>query len=231
MKFDDSRIQPIERAGDSLLSTHKVLRNTYGLLSMTLIFSAFCAWMGVASNIQPSLTFSLVTFGGSIALMFLVSALAQSSLGLVAVFAFTGLMGFSLGPLLNLILSHVHNGAELIATAFGGTGLIFVGLSSYILTTKRDMSALGKTLFIGTMVVLIASLANLFFHLSALQLALSAVMVVLSAGWILWDTSQIIHGGQTNYILATVSLYVDLYNLFLSLLHLLLAFSGNDRNN
>jgi modulator of FtsH protease len=146
---------------------------------------------------------------------------------LLAVFAFTGFMGYTLGPLLNMVTHNFANGSQIIMNAFGGTALIFFALSGYVLTTKKDFSFMGGFLAVGTIVALLAVVAGLFFHMTALHLAISALFVMLSSGWILWQTSAIIHGGETNYIRATIGLYVQLYNLFVSLIQLISAFSGN----
>ena len=209
----------------SALSTNKVLRNTYLLLGMTFLFSAFTAYMSFASNSRP--LHPLMFIVGIYGLMFLTNALKNSVWGLVSVFAFTGFMGYSLGPILNSYIHSFANGPQLIATALGGTGLIFFGLSGYVLTTRKDFSYLGGFLFVGVMLAFLAMIANIFLHIPALSLGISAAFVLISSGLILFQTSEIINGGETNYISATVSLFVSIYNLFLSLLNLLGAFSGN----
>ena len=209
----------------SLLATHTVLRNTYLLLSLTLLFSAAIATFAMVTNAPyPGIILTLVGFYG---LMFLTYKLRNSSGGLLAVFALTGFMGYTLGPILNMATHNFANGSEIIATALGGTGLIFFGLSAYVLTTRKDFSFMGGFLTIGTIVAIVAMIALFFFQVPALSLAFSALIVLLSSGWILWQTSEIINNGETNYIMATVGLYVQIYNLFLSLLQLLLAFGGN----
>lgn len=219
-------VSVISRGRDSLLATHKVLRNTYMLLGLTFLFSAFCAYMSFSFNARPinPLLFILGAYG----LMFLTHALRNSALGLVAVFAFTGFMGYTIGPIINLYVSHFTNGAQLVGTALGGTGLIFFGLSGYALTTRKDFSYLSGFVFIAVMVAFLAMIGNLFFQIPALALGISAAFVLISSAVILLQTSQIIHGGETNYISATVTLFVSIYNLFLSLLNLLSAFSGRD---
>lgn len=211
---------------DSVLSTHKVLRNTYLLLSLTFLFSAFTAYLSVISGARSMNV--LLMIGGMYGLMFLTQALRNSAWGLVSVFAFTGFLGYTLGPLLNLYLAKYTNGAQLITTSLAGTGIIFFSLSAYALTTKKDFSYLGGFLFIGMMVALLAMIAGLFFSIPALQLIISAVFVLVSSGLILFQTSEIIYNGETNYITATVGLFVSIYNLFLSLLNLLSAFSGRE---
>lgn len=210
----------------SALATNKVLRNTYALLSLTLLFSAATAGAAMAMQMpHPGLIITMVGYFG---LLFLTSKFSNSSLGLVFIFALTGFMGLTLGPILNMYLNAFSNGHQLIMTALGGTGVIFLGLSGYALTSKKDFSFLGGFLMVGILVAFLASLGAIFFAIPALSLAISAVFILLMSGLILFQTSAIIHGGETNYILATVSLYISIYNLFLSLLHLLSAFSGSN---
>ena len=213
------------RSEESVLATNKVLRNTYALLSMTLLFSALTAGISMTMNMPPMSL--LVVLGGYFGLLFLTTKFRNSSLGLVFVFALTGFMGLTLGPLLNAYLS-LPNGGELVMTALGGTGVIFLGLSGYALTTRKDFSFMGGFLMVGILVAFLAGIATLFFNVPGMALAVSAMFVLLMSGLILWETSNIIHGGETNYIMATVTLYISIYNLFTSLLHLLGAFSGND---
>lgn len=216
----------LSRTQESVLATSKVLKNTYALLSMTLLFSALMAAVSIAVN--PPHFISLVTSIGAMLLVWLVlPRTANSSKGLFVVFAFTGLLGFGLGPILNAYL-HTANGGQIIMTALGGTGVIFLALSAYALTTRRDFSFMGGMLFVGLIVILIAAIANIFLAMPALSLTISAVVILLMSGFILYDTSRIIHGGETNYILATVSLYMSIYNIFVSLLQLLGAFSNDD---
>ena len=210
----------------SAVSINKVLRNTYMLLSMTLLFSAVAA---VGSMLlQVSHVVSLVCSFGALALIWLVlPRTANSSAGIGVVFAITGLLGFGLGPILNHYLA-LSNGSQLIATSLGGTGIIFMALSGYVLTTKRDFSFMGGFLMVGIIIAVLAMVANLFLQIPALSLALSAAIILIMSGFILFDTSRIINGGETNYINATVSLYLSLYNIFVSLLHLLGAFGGDE---
>lgn len=210
----------------SALSTNKVIRNTYTLLSMTLLFSALTAGLSMFLNVPPMV--HLLTFGGSIVLLwFVLPRVANSSAGIGVVFAITGLMGFGLGPLLNMYMS-LPNGGQVIATALGGTGVIFLGLSAYALTTRKDFSFLGGFLVVGFMVILMAALANIFLAIPALSLAISAAVIMIMSGFILYDTSRIINGGETNYVMATIGLYLAIYNIFVSLLQILGAFSGDD---
>ena len=195
------------------------------LLSMTLIFSAVTATASVLLRMPP-MTY-LLSIGGAFLLMWLVlPRTANSGAGLGVVFAITGLLGFALGPLLSMYLSLPH-GPQIVATALGGTGVIFLGLSGYALTTRRDFSFLGGFLFVGLLVILGAALLNIFFAVPALSLALSAAIVMLMSGFILYDTSRMINGGIDNYLIATVQLYLSIFNLFISLLHLL-GFSSSD---
>jgi modulator of FtsH protease len=210
----------------TVLSTNKVLRNTYALLSMTLLFSALTA--GVSMAVNPPHFTSLITMIASIGLIwFVLPKTANSSKGLYVVFAFAGLMGFGLGPMLNAYLS-TANGGQIIMTAMGGTGIIFLALSAYALTTRRDFSFLGGMLMVGMIVILVASLANIFLEIPALSLTISSVVILLMSGFILYDTSRIINGGETNYIMATVGLYLSIYNIFVHLLSLLNIFSGDN---
>lgn len=210
----------------SILSTNKMLKNTYLLLSMTLLFSAGTAGIAMFLNLpHPGMIITMVGYFG---LLFLTSKFSNSSLGLLFVFALTGFMGLTLGPILNMYLNAFSNGHELIMTALGGTGVIFLGLSGYALTTRKDFSFLGGFLMVGILVAFLAGIGAMIFSIPALSLAVSAMFILLMSGLILFQTSSIIHGGETNYIMATVSLYISIYNLFLSLLQLLAAFSGED---
>jgi modulator of FtsH protease len=202
----------------SALSTNKVLRNTYMLLSMTLVFSAVCAGIAMAIGLShgAALVLSLVGFG----LLFVVNKMADSSKGIIAIFAFTGVLGASIGPMLNYYLA-TPNGPALVMQALGGTALVFFSLSGYALTTRKDFSFMGGFLMTGLIIMVVASLANIFFAIPALSLAISAGIVLLMSAMILFDTSRIINGGETNYIRATVALYLDIFNLFIHLLHLL----------
>ena len=213
------------RSGESALATNKVLRNTYLLLGLTFLFSSGTAYLSFASGARP--LHPLMFIVGIYGLMYLTSALQNSVWGLVSVFAFTGFMGYSLGPILNAYMHAFTNGPQLIATALGGTGVIFFALSAYVLTTRKDFSYMGGFLFVAVMVAFLAMIANIFFQIPAINLAISAAFVLISSGLILFQTSEIIHGGETNYIAATVSLFVSIYNLFMSLVNLLGAFSGN----
>ncbi|RUR32559.1 Bax inhibitor-1/YccA family protein [Vreelandella nanhaiensis] len=201
------------------VSTNKVLRNTYALLAMTLLFSAVMAGASVAMGIQQMNIF--VFFIGAYGLMFLVHKTANSAAGLLATFAFTGFMGFTLGPIISAYLT-LPNGGALIMNALAMTGLTFFGLSAVALTTKKDFSFLGNFLLAGAIVLVLAMVAGLIFNIPALSLMVSAGFVLFASAAILYQTSEIVHrAGETNYILATVTLYVSIYNLFVSLLSIL----------
>lgn len=221
----DRMTNTITRTPTSVLASNKVIRNTYILLSMTLLFSGLTAGLSMALNLpHPGMLITLVGYFG---LLFLTSKFRNSSLGLVFVFALTGFMGLTLGPIISLYLS-LPNGHQVVMTALGATGVIFLSLSGYALTTRKDFSFMGAFLMVGILVAFLAGLGAVFFSMPGLSLAVSAMFVLLMSGLILYETSQLVHGGETNYIMATVSLYVSIYNLFLSLLHLLGAFSGDD---
>ena len=209
---------------ERVLATNNVIRNTYLLLSMTLIFSAVTAGASLALNLpHPGLLLTLVGYFG---LLWGTSRLRNSAWGILCVFALTGFMGLTLGPILGFYLA-TPNGGELVMTALGGTGIIFLGLSAYALSSQKDFSFLGGFIISGILVAFVAGIAAAIFSLSALSLAVSALFIMLMAGYILWQTSEMVHGGETNYIMATVSLYVSIFNLFTSLLHLLGAMRGD----
>jgi modulator of FtsH protease len=205
--------------------TNKVLRNTYMLLGMTLAFSAVTATISMVLQLPTFmyLVFFLVGFG----LLFVVNRMADSAKGLPAIFAFTGVMGAALGPLLNVYLA-LPNGPNLVLQSLAGTALIFFGLSAFALQSKRDFSFMGGFLFAGLLVAIVAMIANIFLTIPALSLTISAAVVMIMSGLILMDTSRIVHGGETNYIRATVGLYLNIFNLFVHLLHLLGVFGGDD---
>jgi len=221
----NAQLGSMTRTQTGVIATNRVLRNTYALLALTLLFSAFTAGVSMALELpHPGL---LLTLAGYFGLLFLTTRYRNSSLGLVLVFALTGFMGYTLGPILSAYLS-LGNGGQIVMTAMGGTGIIFLGLSGYALTSRKDFSFMGGFLMVGILVAFLGGLAAVFLEMSALSLAVSAMFVLLMAGLILFETSNIIHGGETNYIMATVSLYVAIYNLFTSLLHLLGAASSQE---
>jgi modulator of FtsH protease len=224
--MQDKSLYNMNTAGmDSVLSTNKVLNNTYMLLGMTLAFSAACAGVSMAMGLSHGvgLILSLVGFG----LLFVVHKMADSSKGLLAIFAFTGVMGASIGPMLNHYLA-MPGGPALVMQALGGTAVVFFGLSAYALPTRKDFSYMGGFLMVGLLVAVVAMIANIFLNIPALSLTISAAVVMIMSGLILFDTSRIINGGETNYIRATVSLYLSIYNLFIHMLPLLTALSGDD---
>ncbi len=213
------------RAQESALAVNKVLRNTYMLLAMTLAFSAVSAGVAIATNAPPvNIWLVLIGFYG---LLFLTHKLSNSVWGLVSVFAMTGFMGYTVGPILNMFMA-TSGGSEIVMTAMGGTAFIFFGLSGYALVSRRDFSFLSGFMFAGFLVLVIAMIANLFLQLPALHLALSAGFMLFSSAAILYQTGAIINGGETNYIMATVTLFVSIYNIFMSLLNLLAALSGGE---
>ena len=210
---------------ESVLATNKVIRNTYLLLSMTLAFSAVTAAASVALKLpHPGIILTLIGFFG---LLFAVHKLKDSGWGILSVFALTGFMGYTLGPVISRYLG-LPNGGEIVMQAMGGTAAIFIGLSAYAVTTKKDFSFMGGFLMVGILLAFLAGLAAIFFEIPALSLTVSAAFVLLMSGLILYETSNIIHGGETNYVLATVTLFVSIFNLFTSLLHLLGFMGGDD---
>ncbi|MBA6391227.1 Bax inhibitor-1/YccA family protein [Colwellia sp. BRX10-3] len=215
----------VNASRSSAIEINKVLKNTYMLLSMTLAFSAVTAGVSMAMGLShmAALVMTLVSFG----LLFVVNKNADKASGIFWIFAFTGLMGASLGPMLNYYAA-MPNGATLIMQALGGTALIFFALSGYALTSKKDFSFMGGFLMVGLIVAVIAMVANIFFQIPALSLAISSAIIMIMSGLILYDTSRIIHGGETNYIRATVSLYLNIYNIFVHLLSLLGVLGGDD---
>ena len=207
------------------VSSNKVLRNTYMLLSMTLLFSGLTAGISMVLNLpHPGLLLTLVGYFG---LLFLTTRYRDSALGLAFVFALTGFMGYTLGPILNAYLASA-NGGQIVMTAMFSTGAIFIGLSAFSLVTRKDFSFLGNFLFVGILVAFLAGLGAVFFEIPMLSLAVSSVFVLLMSGLILYQTSSLIHGGETNYIMATVTLFVSIFNLFTSMLHLLGALGGDE---
>lgn len=214
----------ITQRSSSLLATHVVLRKTYFLLSLTLLFSGVMAYVAMVTNAPTLGWLGIIAMFG---LLFLTTALRNSPWGIVSVFAFTGFMGYSLGPFLNAYLAAYTNGGQLIMTAMGGTGIIFFALSAYALVSKKDFSFLGGFLFAGVIAILIAVVLGMFFQSSMLQLVISAAAMMIFSGYILYDTSAIIHGGEQSYVMATMRLFIDILNVFTSLLNLLGAFSGN----
>ena len=217
--------QPTELA----LIQHKVLRNSYMMLALTMIPTVIGAIVGTASNFsflaQNPIIGPLLMLAAMFGLMFAVSATRNSIWGVVLLLAFTFVMGWWLGPMLQYALNF-KNGGQLIGIAAGGTGIIFFTLAGIATVTRKDFSFMGKFLMVGLILLLVASIANLFFQIPAASMTLSALIILLFSGYILYDVSKIVHGGETNYVMATLKIYLDIYNIFINLLNLLLAFSG-----
>ena len=220
-----SQVATLGHVQSAVLETNKVIRNTYMLLSLTLAFSAATAGAAMALNLpHPGLIVTLVGYFG---LLFLTAKFKNSAAGLGFVFALTGFMGYTLGPIISNYLS-LPNGGQIVMTAMGATAAVFLGLSGYALTSRKNFSFMGGFLMVGILVAFLAGLGAIFFEMPALSLAVSAMFVLLMAGLILYETSNIIHGGETNYIMATVTLFVAIFNLFTSLLHLLGFMNNNE---
>lgn len=218
MNYPKAQAIALPRGTDSVLATNRVIRNTYTLLSMTLLFAAAAAGLSMALKLpHPGILITLVGYFG---LLFAITKFRDSGLGVGLVFALTGFMGYTLGPIISHYLS-LPNGGQTVMMAMGGTAAIFLGLSGYALTTRKDFSFMGGFLMVGILLAFLAGLAAIFFEIPALSLTVSATFVLLMSGLILYETSNIIHGGETNYVMATVSLFVSIFNLFTSLLQLL----------
>ncbi len=219
-------VRTIPRPREAVLATNSLIRNTYILLSLTLLFSAAMAVVAVVTTAPPlNVWFVLIGYFG---LLFLTSALRNSAWGLLSVFALTGFMGYTLGPIISIYIAAFSNGAQLVAYAMGATGVIFLGLSGYALSARKDFSYMGSFLMAGILVAFLAAIANIFIGMPALALAVSSLFILLMCGLILYQTSAMVHGGETNYIMATITLYVAIYNLFTSLLHILGIFGGEE---
>ncbi len=215
--------------GTLAVEQNKVLRNTYMMLALTMIPTVIGALIGTSMNLsfmaENPIMSSLLMFGAMMGMLFAVSALRNSVWGIAALLGFTFVAGVFLGPILQVALN-LKNGAQLIGMAAGGTGIIFFSLATIATVTKKDFSFMGKFLFIGLILLIVASLANLFFQIPAMSLTISAIAVMIFSAYILYDVSRIVHGGETNYVMATLGLYLNIYNLFIHLLSLLMAFSG-----
>lgn len=218
--------QTISRSPELALQTNKVIKNTYMLLSATLLFSALTAMASVLMH-MPMWTYLVSVIGAMLLGMFVLPKTANSSSGLGVIFLITGLMGFGLGAVLSMYLA-LPNGPQIVATSLGGTGIIFMGLSGYALTSKRDFSFMGGFVFAGMMVMMLAVVANIFMQIPALHLAIAAGFILLMSAYILFQTSQMINGGETNYIMATYGLYIAIFNIFISLLQILGVLGGED---
>jgi modulator of FtsH protease len=213
----------VTRPAESILQTNKLIKNTYMLLSMTLIFSGIMAFLSIAMNASVGIAFG-ATIVGIVMLWFVLPRTQNSSAGIPVIFAITGLLGFGLGPMLSYYISV---NPSIVMVAMGGTGAIFLGLSGYALTTRKDFSFMGGFIFVGMLVAIGAMVANIFLGIPALALAVSAAVIMIMSGFILFQTSAMIHGGETNYISATAGLFLSILNIFTSLLHILGAF-GDD---
>ncbi len=226
MQFPSQITAPV---GAISTEQNKVLRNTYMMLALTMIPTIIGAFIGTSVSFsfmaEHPIIGSLAMFGVMMGMLFAVTALRNSAWGVVALLGFTFVAGVFLGPILQMAL-RLSNGAQLVGMAAGGTGIIFASLATIATVTKKDFSFMGKFLFIGVILLIVASLANLFFAIPALSLTISAIAVLIFSAYILFDISQIIHGGETNYIMATMSLFLNIYNIFVNLLSLLMAFSG-----
>lgn len=220
-----NQVQPHTYVSEAALATNKVVRNTYLLLSLTLLFSASCAGFAMINGapLMNVWVMLAVFIGGP----FVINAFRNSAWSLLLVFVFTGFMGYVLGPIVGLYLQ-LPNGPQVVMSAMATTGAVFIGLSAYALTTRRDFSFMGGFLFAGILVALVAIIANIFLQIPALSLAISSVVVLLMCGMILYDTSRMVHGGERNYVMITIGLFVDIYVLFTHLLNLFAALSGED---
>ena len=223
------QFQTITQTGSIAAQQNKVLRNTYMMLALTMVPTVIGANIGASMNLsfmaESPIMSALLMFGAMFGMLFAVNALRNSVWGIAALLGFTFVAGVFLGPILQVALQ-LSNGAELVGIAAGGTGLIFFSLATIATVTKKDFSFMGKFLFIGLIMLIVASLANLFFQVPALTLTISAVAVLIFSAYILFDISRIVHGGETNYVMATLGIYMSIYNLFINLLQLLMAFSG-----
>ncbi len=223
-------LQLLNSSAQLVSSQQKVLRNTYMMLGLTMIPTVIGAWMGMSLNFNFMAQHPFLSMIGMLAVMFGmfmgISANRNNSLGVVLLLTATLFFGLMLGPILQAAL-HFRNGAQLIGMAAGGTGAIFLTLATIATVTKKDFSFLGKFLFVGLVMLILASIANIFFQVPAASLAISAIAIMIFAGYLLYDVSRIIHGGETNYVMATLSIYLDIYNIFVNLLNLLMALAGN----
>lgn len=226
MQYENPSVAPTTTL---VVEQNKVLRNTYMMLGLTMIPTVIGAFIGTSINLaimaEHPIMSSLLMFGVMMGMLFAVTALRNSVWGVVALLGFTFVAGVFLGPILQVAL-HLKNGAQLIGMAAGGTGIIFFSLATIATVTKKDFSFMGKFLFIGLILLVIASLANMFFQIPVLSLTISAIAILIFSAYILFDISQIVHGGETNYVMATLALYLDIYNIFINLLSLLMAFAG-----
>jgi len=227
--FDNTPV--LGRSESAQQVTNKVLRNTYALLGLSLIPTVIGAFIGMSMNFSFAAEHPFIFAIGAMAVMFgmfsAITANRNSSVGVVLLLALTFLLGFLLGPILQHAL-HLRNGGQIVGLAAGGTGIIFLTLAGIATTTKKDFSFMGKFLLVGIILLIVASLANIFLQIPAMTLALSAIGVILFSGFILYDVSRIVNGGETNYVMATLGLYMSIYNLFTSLLQLLMGLMGSN---
>ena len=220
-----SQNTPITRSSEQTYLTNKVIRNTFILLALSFFFSAATAYFAYISNAKPmGLIFMLV---GMFGLSYLVNHLKDSAWGIAAIFAFTGFMGYMLGPILNFYLQAFSNGGQLIATAMGTTAIIFFSLSAYALVSKKDYNYMGGYIFVLSMVAFLGGIGAIVFNMPAMQLVISGLFALISSAYILFTMSRLVNGGETNYISATITLYISIFNLFISLLRILSVFAGN----
>jgi len=222
-------IQMTSQSAQLALSTHKVLRNTYMMLGLTMIPTVIGAFIGIGMNFSFLAQHPVIGALGMLAVMFGlfmgIAANRNNGIGVALLLGLTFLMGMMLGPILQVAL-HLRNGAQLVGMAAGGTGVIFFSLAGIATVTRKDFSFLGNFLLIGLIMLVVASLANLFFQVPVASLAISAIAIMIFSGYILFDVSRIIHGGETNYVMATLALYLDIYNIFVNLLNILMALTG-----
>ncbi len=222
-------IQMTSQSSQIAVGTHRVLRNTYMMLGLTMIPTVIGAMIGLSMNFSFMAQHPIMGMIGMLAVMFGlfygIQANRNNGVGVALLLALTFFLGLMLGPILQAAL-HLRNGAQLVGMAAGGTGIIFFSLAGFATISKKDFSFLGNFLFVGLILLIIASIANMFFQVPAAALAISAISILIFSGYILYDVSRIIHGGETNYVMATLALYLDIYNIFVNLLSLLMALSG-----
>jgi modulator of FtsH protease len=227
--FDETPV--LGRSESTQMVKNKVLRNTYALLGLSLVPTVIGAFIGMTMNFTFAAQHPFIFAIGSLVVLYglfaAINANRNSSVGVVLLLGLTFLLGLMLGPILQHALQ-LRNGGQIVGLAAGGTGIIFLTLAGIATTTKKDFSFMGKFLLVGIILLIIASLANIFLQIPAMALALSAIGVLLFSGFILYDVSRIVNGGETNYVMATLSLYMSIYNLFTSLLHLLMGLMGSD---
>lgn len=223
--------QVLGREGSLATTQNKVLRNTYMMLGLTMIPTVIGAVMGMGMNFSIIAMHPFMAFGAfmlvTIGMQMAISANRNSSIGVALLFAYTFLLGLMMGPILQHA-ANLQNGAQLVGLAAGSTGLIFLTMAAIGATTKKDFSYMGKFLSIGIMVAFIAIIANMFFKLPAFSIAISSIFVLISSAYIMYEVNQIVRGGETNYVMATLSLFISIYNIFTSLLHILMSFGGRE---